>query len=78
MYANPGTKWVCPITIHCRNQLTIQTLTLKLPAIMLRPLKKTKEEKLNKIYYTQVNTTTLFKSMVKVQARNSNKAIESS
>ena len=20
MYANPGTKWACPITIPCRNQ----------------------------------------------------------
>ena len=26
MYANPGTKWACPITIPCRNQLTINTL----------------------------------------------------
>ena len=28
MYANPGTKWVCPITLPCRNQRTIQTLTI--------------------------------------------------
>ena len=28
MYANPDTKWACPITIPCRNQLTIKTLTL--------------------------------------------------
>ena len=25
MYSNPGTKWACPITIPCRNQITIKT-----------------------------------------------------
>ena len=34
MHANPGTKWVCPITIPRRNQLTIKNLTL--PATTLR------------------------------------------
>ena len=29
MCANPGTKWACPITIPCRNQLTIKTLKIR-------------------------------------------------
>ena len=27
MYANPGTKWACHITIPCRNQLILKTST---------------------------------------------------
>ena len=47
MYANPGTKWECPITIPCRNQLTIRTLTLTVTT--LRQLKKRDGEKLHKL-----------------------------
>ena len=53
MYANPGTKWACPITIPCRNQLTIKTLRVTLPATTLK--NKNKWRKVTQIYYTHFN-----------------------
>ena len=60
MYANPGTKWACPIKIPCHNQLTIQTLTVTLSAITLIVTQSNKGKKIQ----------------IKVHAGNSNKAIE--
>ena len=45
MYANPGTKWACPITIPCRNQLSIKTHNT--PCNHSKTI-KTKGEKLHK------------------------------
>ena len=44
MYANPGTNWACPITIPCRNKLTIKTLTVTHTAITLRQYKQQKQK----------------------------------
>ena len=48
MHANPGTKWACPITIPCRNELTIMTLRATLTHNHSEGNEKTKEEKLQK------------------------------
>ena len=47
MYANPGTKRMCAITIPCRNQRTIQALTI--PEHTLTQYNGNKRRKLEKI-----------------------------
>ena len=47
MYANPGTKWACPITIPCRNHST-NSKDSNTPCNHSKTL-KTKGEKLHKL-----------------------------
>ena len=63
MYANPGTKWACPITIPCRNQLTIKTLTT------LRQLTQMDKSYTNLLYSLQQNQIP-----IKQRQENTNKS----
>ena len=57
MYANPGTKWACPITIPCRNQLTIKTLTLTVTTLRHSETIKTNGESYIKFIISKVTST---------------------
>ena len=77
MYANPGTKWACPITIPCRNQLTIKNLTLTVTTLRHSEI-KTKGEKLHKfITVTQESNSNQRQENTNESNKsgNSNKAI---
>ena len=77
MYANPGTKSACPITIPCRNQLTIKTLLL--PATTLRQYKQREKSYTNLLQLLKNPIPLKVKKIqIKIHAGNGNKAIESS